>query len=601
MELRALSQVRPDDYPFGNKALGLAWLLTNGFQSPEGICISISKAELNSSNLAAIKKFFFRIIQAVPDGTRFVVRSSTSAEDTLTQSQAGKYLTITNLTFAEVPQAVESFLDHTFLNHRDLQETGFIIQPQIEAKYSGILFTSDPVSGLKRRAVLSIGLGAGSLLVSGEGIGNNYVLSHNKIKLVSGELEIPATIVASFSALAKRIRKTYPFPSDIEFIVNESDEIWLVQIRPITGIGPETNEMYPVGGQLESGENKEKINLRYYARQFALKISKGWKLKISTRSEARDVQNLISDFNSEALLSLVLIMPTLLNEKVYRRFCKKESLATHIEEVISWTSTNHLFIECILKEILTPEFTGMIKKQDAGFVVEISRGHYLPKGISSLNTYVLDEQHNLKDKNEVVQLEYFELTEQGQKRIPKISKYSFTHKELDRIVTTFEPFLNHVPCVLEFGVMPNHEIILLDYSEERTHAMHDPIQTGIISIGQIIGILVNSKDYEKVHRSFDAHHKDQIKTENKGSADKIIVWSDRPLLALSAWIEKCGRNNIGFVFSELSLLSHLSITLRELGIPAIWWDGDISSCIGKKVKIDAQSSGLNKKDRLICL
>ena len=72
----------------------------------------------------------------------------------------------------------------------------------------------------------------------------------------------------------------------------------------------------------------------------------------------------------------------------------------------------------------------------------------------------------------------------------------------------------------------------------------------------------------------------------------------RSSLNLTSVIEKYGAGNIGFIFSELSTLSHFSIILRELGVPAIWLDHDISQYLNKDVLIDAHSENIPQDMRL---
>jgi hypothetical protein len=57
----------------------------------------------------------------------------------------------------------------------------------------------------------------------------------------------------------------------------------------------------------------------------------------------------------------------------------------------------------IVQEIFEPVFTGTAKKIEDGFLVEIAKGHFVPKGVVPTSQYIVDEKNELLFKSEIIQ------------------------------------------------------------------------------------------------------------------------------------------------------------------------------------------------------
>jgi pyruvate,water dikinase len=209
------------------------------------------------------------------------VRSSATAEDLPTASFAGQQDTYLNVRGeAELLDRVQdcwaSLWTDRAMTYRARQ--GFdhgkvylavVVQAMIPAEVSGILFTSNPVSGDHGEAVLNASWGLGEAIVSGLVTPDTltvrkhdgYIVSQQigtkelTIEYAQGggtlELETPheqRTIpalskdgVSELVALAQRIEAHYGQPQDIEW-ARAGDQFYILQSRPITTLAPLTGE-----------------------------------------------------------------------------------------------------------------------------------------------------------------------------------------------------------------------------------------------------------------------------------------------------------------------------------------------------------------------
>lgn len=593
-----LSFKLPHKKKISNKATGIAWLIDNGYRTPDGIYIHFHKS---SYSFKKLKKGLDKLkgrIRKISNNSSFVVRSAHPQEDALTESMAGKFRTIPNIGLEEIISAIDEVVVHSFKIFPKYPETGIIIQPQIKSKYAGILFTSNPITGLIKEGLVSITTGAGPHLVSGQITGNTYYVD-DSVKLISGNHEIPKFILNKFPSYIKSLRNKYDYPADLEWVIDNDNQIWFLQIRPITGIGPDKNRLLKIGDQYKNGGDNEKNNIRYFAKRFDLKASQGWEVSLSTYSDQNDIMNLFADLHIDSLLSIVLTEPSLIQRKIYRKFCSKTNLLNRVYELINKFKSEYLKIKCTLLEIINPVFSGIIKMEKSNFIIELAKGHYIAKGITPLSNYLLDKDYKVQDKNEVVQDEFYILFETGPKKIKERQKNSFSSNQLKKIARSLKPLLEEFPCVLEFGIMANHDLILMGYTKEACRNDYIEFQSGIISPGIIKGVVIYPETSQLLKKSVDMHMLDFISITNENSRKgKFIIFAERPSLMLQIFIEEFGVGNIGFLFKELSLLNHFSIRLRELNIPALWWDSDITKYLNKEVVLDAQSAVLDKIKRI---
>jgi pyruvate,water dikinase len=140
-----------------------------------------------------------------------------------------------------------------------------VIQQMADARVAGVLFTADPVTGQRRRAVIDANPGLGEAVVSGVVNPDHFVVDTATGDIVSrrlgdkrlairalpgggtehipqpdgGELAcVTDDEVRALTSLGDRVERHYGTPQDIEWVIDEAGALWLTQARPVTTLYP---------------------------------------------------------------------------------------------------------------------------------------------------------------------------------------------------------------------------------------------------------------------------------------------------------------------------------------------------------------------------
>jgi pyruvate,water dikinase len=132
----------------------------------------------------------------------------------------------------------------------------------VDARVAGVLFTADPVSGRRRRAVLDASLGLGEAVVSGMVNPDHLAVEDGQVvdrrpgdKTVAvralpgggteridlaadGDLCLTDAQALALVELGRRVEAHFGGPQDIEWAIDEAGRSWLTQARPITSLYP---------------------------------------------------------------------------------------------------------------------------------------------------------------------------------------------------------------------------------------------------------------------------------------------------------------------------------------------------------------------------
>ncbi|MDX1437282.1 MAG: PEP/pyruvate-binding domain-containing protein, partial [Anaerolineales bacterium] len=203
------------------------------------------------------------------------VRSSATAEDLPDLSFAGlqdTYLNVQGLSdlLKAVVNCWSSLWTARAIGYRTRNEVSHddvalavVIQEMVQAEASGVLFTSNPLTGLRSETVIDATLGLGEALVAGLVEPDHYVVDHHhgvvREKILgaktvaihgkegggvathrlkpAGRQALPDDQILELSVLGQRIAALYGFPQDIEWAM-AGDRIYILQSRPITSLFP---------------------------------------------------------------------------------------------------------------------------------------------------------------------------------------------------------------------------------------------------------------------------------------------------------------------------------------------------------------------------
>jgi len=210
---------------FGGKACNLGHLIQNSFNVPPGFCVSVDEGDLSHA-------------LALLPGNSFAVRSSATAEDSKNASFAGQHDTYLNVHRIDVPKCVEkcraSLNTERAVAYREAKgikesKMAVIVQVMINAEWSGVMFTKDPIE--KKYILIEAAPGLGESIVSGTITPSNFYIEDKIIKKQNNH-DIDEDMVLIIAQLGKKIEKLYNAPQDIEFSVKGA--IFILQTRPIT-------------------------------------------------------------------------------------------------------------------------------------------------------------------------------------------------------------------------------------------------------------------------------------------------------------------------------------------------------------------------------
>ena len=438
--------------------------------------------------------------------------------------------------------------------------------------------------------------GMGDKLVSGKVSGIDVVVTIDEDDFL---IETPKDITLQDKLLllakeSKQLEELLRYPLDIEWAIIEED-IYFLQCRPLASITGIASDIYPVNKQGLSKIPRQlichdKIKLRLTAQESDIFISDAY---VCIRNLCFDDLYVLdipkSDFCKG--YSAVIVYPQRLSNKVIRSFVgdKKKVFESIIDccrygirsfpeydnlraclngyfELLNdeyWVSTT------IIQEIFDPVYTGVIQCLEGGYIIEITKGHFLTKGVVPTSQYIVSKEGCVIERTEIHQEKWLKIIEghvvhcicnNGDETLVALSD-----DDVKKIIDSFSPILKlDSNVVISYGTISGKPIVINNFGEDSLNEHFHNISEGTIR-----------------------------------SNEKIIFFCENPELAILKVIEQYEPKNIGFVFQNCAIGAHLAVVLREKGIPAIKVDmkfWKISQ--GNICTIDAKTQGLLPKERL---
>ena len=181
------------------------------------------------------------IIQVIPDFFHimeeaneklYAVRSSATSEDGDDKSFAGMFLTKLNVEPQDVRDAILEVRASASNNRvqsydNEDQKVDVIVMEMVDARISGVLFSVNPVDGSNEMLVeYQDGVG-GVVDGTGESTMETWDRGDTLTDLWQTELRIEAIAVEGL----------FTKPVDIGWAVDNEENLWILQVRPITAIG----------------------------------------------------------------------------------------------------------------------------------------------------------------------------------------------------------------------------------------------------------------------------------------------------------------------------------------------------------------------------
>lgn len=238
----------------GGKAAHLARLLVAGAPVPGGFVLAGTALQHFVAEQEALPR---AVDHAVMEAWRtllpgpVIVRSSAIGEDSAEASFAGQLDSVAGVTTEEglrdavlrvwTSQWSERVLAYQSARGTRLTGMAVVIQRQVDAVVSGVLFTRSPIS--PSSMLLEYCPGLGEALVSGAiNPGRIAIDRHTLASAELASLEVPdersacltAEALRELASLALRIEEAFGAAQDIEWTIDSDGRCWIVQSRPIT-------------------------------------------------------------------------------------------------------------------------------------------------------------------------------------------------------------------------------------------------------------------------------------------------------------------------------------------------------------------------------
>lgn len=171
-----------------------------------------------------------QITQFLDPGKLYAVRSSALAEDAEEASWAGQFETFLNTGPQDVVCKIEECHNsakaraHAYASDKGVNfQIAVVIQEMLKPEYAGVIFTIDPVTGVKMPSTEYV-KGLGESLVSGQSDPDRIALD--------GTDAAPFDVL-QLGDLSQKVVELFGTPQDIEW-ASAQGKVWLVQARPIT-------------------------------------------------------------------------------------------------------------------------------------------------------------------------------------------------------------------------------------------------------------------------------------------------------------------------------------------------------------------------------
>ncbi|MGH2890920.1 MAG: PEP/pyruvate-binding domain-containing protein [Solirubrobacteraceae bacterium] len=276
---RPLNELRAADAAaFGGKSASLGELIGAGFPVPPGFAISTDAGERMSDELRdEIAACCAELAGDQGEGP-LAVRSSALGEDSAEATFAGQqdtFLWVRGV--AGVCDAVQrcwaslhsagavAYREHLGGAAAASPAMGVIVQAMIDAAVAGVMFTCNPVTGDPSMIAINASWGLGLAVVGGEVTPDDHLISKvtgEVVRETIAEKEIeyvpdPAgsgtvrrdvepdrrtarcldtEALRELVALGRRIERHFGAPQDVEWAIDRSGRLFVLQSRPVTGL-----------------------------------------------------------------------------------------------------------------------------------------------------------------------------------------------------------------------------------------------------------------------------------------------------------------------------------------------------------------------------
>jgi hypothetical protein len=512
------------------------------------------------------------------------VRSSGLGEDDALHSHAGLYLTRLNvLGLSALQAAIEAVWASGFgraavierLRRGALQRPfamSVIVQRMVGARWAGVAFSHDPVSGEAQCTVEAVA-GLGEALVSGAARGAQARVRAGRI--LHADQDLPRGLVLRVAALTEQARQAlHGVPTDIEWAF-DGERLWLLQARPITNLAGPTDPTDRADAvwqavPLYAADEAQVEPLRplpdfaQYFRgkrkplaDFAQRQGLPAATALLLRANAAGLQTPQAAAAWAALREDQVVLD--FSERIRQQALPREGLAARLQELLGAAPAVFVvrdFVQGRVGLISQPATAGQVLCEwSAEGLLAINRG------MASTQRFVLDAEG---------------------RQVPGGTEPGLGAGQLGtlhRVTQAAQALFGR--SQLEWVLQADGGLHLIDYSAlEGLSADHGEAASRVISPGYARGqalVVDATRDLEQLSIAACVSLSDIPSPETVGGpvaqlfqrlraqGQPSIVVAPRPYAALAPLVPYAA----GFLFEKAATLCHLAILLREHGVPAL--------------------------------
>lgn len=566
-----------DPQKFGFKAHYLGLLNQAGFAVPPGIVLG-EHEQLATADVVA--------------GVAYAVRSSGIEEDSFAHSFAGSFVSeIGPVGFDEIGAAVQR------VRAAAGARAGVIVQRLVDAEFAGVAFSVDPTSYGTDTQMISWVPGLGGPLVAGEVTGTSVVYSRTRREILGGKWCVAEERLHELSGGMDELATLLAGPVDIEWCIERgTGRLYFLQVRPIVLPRAGLYDVSRLGNLLAlpavvSGHPK--LQLRREALDAGVMMTPAVVL-VGTAREIPAPQA-VERSAAAAGSSVVLLHPFTVDNQVVREFsnvddsdisvftatCRRYSVRQYpsfdgivtTQRRVLDIGLNQAALSIVLEqEIWNAWTTGIVRRLESGYIIEVALGHFVPKGYVDTSTYFVNDDLNVIDRREVLQKAAYHfvnghvIREDHPEDLPALDA-----RQVAQVIGALRPLLaRHPSLAYEFGITAKGaagQVYLIDAAE--SDAANSPLSAaafrdGVVSHGTAEGIVMDLRHDRR--QDLNAHL--YGRTPAAAPEEPTVFIASRASVDLLGLLYACAPGS-GFVFEEASLLAHFAVVLRELGVAGI--------------------------------
>ncbi|WP_321817251.1 MULTISPECIES: PEP/pyruvate-binding domain-containing protein [unclassified Paraburkholderia] len=505
--------------------------------------------------------------------TKLAVRSSASVEDGERHSFAGIFSTRLEIQgLAALKAAIldvwrsgvsrAAIVERVRAGHADMRiGMTVILQRMVEARVAGVAFSVDPLSG-QPDICIELVESLGEAMVSGVEKGHPARLASNG-QLYAPGLDAYHSLLLEISALARKAAELIGAPADIEWAA-DGRQLWLLQARPITTVGSTAEDEAPCFESVPLYASDDDALTAYrplpsFAQYFRSKrkpladfaARHGVPAGNALLVRANRAGFAAEPTRRDALLAQFRTPEVVLDfsDCVRQQILPREALQGRLNELLGERADRFVVREFVAGD------TGLITQacEDGSVVCEWSADGLLAinRGIAGTacttltgapSPHVPDAQRLFHITREAVntlgpiQLEWVRLCDR---------LYLIDFSPLATLATLDEA---DACRIISPGFADGPAVVIGTDSHMEDISVSATVSINAIPSAESLGPALS-----------------QLEARLREHGGQAIVVSPRPYAALAALIPHAR----GFVFEQASMLCHLSILLREHGIPAV--------------------------------